>query len=268
MIQRLTSEEKMPTLDPSKIEKGTSLWKDAWHRLRKNKMAIVALVLLILVTVLCIAGPWFSPYKISDQKLAYGAQGPSAEHWFGTDDIGRDLLVRTLHGGRISLAVGVVATLVSLIIGVTYGAVAGYIGGRTDAFMMRVVDVLYAMPFMIFVILLTVLFGRSMILLFIAIGAVEWLTMARIVRGQVRSLKRQEFVEAAHSLGLRQRRIIFRHLLPNVLGVVMVYATLTVPAVMLLEAVLSCTRMQPEFRSATVSATSWAPNLSSNSASE
>jgi len=157
----------------------------------------------------------------------------------GTDDKGRDLMVRVFEGGRLSLAVGLAATLVSLCIGVTYGSTAGYLGGRIDAFMMRVVDILYALPFLIFVILLMVLFGRSIILIFVAIGAVEWLTMSRIVRGQIRSLKTQEFIEAAHALGLSTPRIIFRHLVPNIFGVVIVYATLTVPAVMLLEAILS-----------------------------
>jgi oligopeptide transport system permease protein len=157
----------------------------------------------------------------------------------GTDTLGRDLFARTLYGGRISIMVGLVATFVALAIGVTYGAVAGFAGGKTDAFMMRVVDILYALPFAIFVILLMVFFGQNLILLFFAIGAVEWLTMARIVRGQVMAIKKMEFVEAARALGLGRRRIIFRHLIPNVLGPVIVYTTLTIPAVMLLEAFLS-----------------------------
>jgi len=157
----------------------------------------------------------------------------------GTDEKGRDMATRVLVGGRISLAVGAVATFVALLIGVSYGAISGYAGGRTDAFMMRVVDILYAIPFLLFVILLTVLFGRSLLILFAAIGAVEWLTMARMVRAQTASLRKQEFVEAAVSLGLGWPRIIFRHLLPNVLGVIIVYATLTVPSIMLLEATLS-----------------------------
>ena len=164
---------------------------------------------------------------------------PCAAHWLGTDTLGRDLFARILYGGRISIMVGLVATFVALVIGVTYGAVAGFVGGKADAVMMRIVDILYALPFTIFVILLMVFFGRNIFLLFFAIGAVEWLTMARIVRGQVLSIKRMEFIEAARALGLGRRRIIFRHIIPNVLGPIIVYTTLTIPAVMLLEAFLS-----------------------------
>ena len=223
----------------SAAEQGSSLWKDAWARLRRNRLATFCLGVLVAITLLCLFGPFFSPYKSNVQDLDYGAQGPSASHWMGTDEKGRDMATRVLVGGRISLAVGAVATFVALLIGVSYGAISGYAGGRTDAFMMRVVDILYAIPFLLFVILLTVLFGRSLLILFAAIGAVEWLTMARMVRAQTASLRKQEFVEAAVSLGLGWPRIIFRHLLPNVLGVIIVYATLTVPSIMLLEATLS-----------------------------
>src|SRR6185436_5948122 len=164
---------------------------------------------------------------------------PSGSHWLGTDTLGRDLLVRLLIGGRVSLAVGLCASFVALTIGVVYGAVAGFFGGKLDAFMMRAVDIMYALPFAIFVILLMVFFGRNIILLFVAIGAVEWLTMARIVRGQVMALKQQEFIDAARILGVKKRRIILRHMIPNLLGPVIVYATLTIPGVMLLEAFLS-----------------------------
>ena len=188
-------------------------------------------------------GPWIisatAGYTYRDQNTALGASSPSAQHWFGTDTLGRDLLTRTLHGGRISLLVGLVATAVSMILGVAYGAIAGFSGGRTDQIMMRLVDVLYALPFTIFVIILMVLFGRNIYLLFFAIGAVEWLTMARIVRSQVISLREKEFIEATRVMGFRSRQIIFQHIIPNTLGPVIIYVTLTVPQVMLLEAFLS-----------------------------
>lgn len=228
-----------PPLTPEQLEQGSSLWRDAWHRLAKNKLAVFGGVTLIVLTIACVFGPLISPYSYEDQNLNLGAVGPSWSHWLGTDTLGRDLLVRVLVGGRISLGVGLSATLVALSIGVIYGAVAGYFGGKTDALMMRIVDIMYALPFTIFVILLMVIFGRDIVLLFVAIGAVEWLTMARIVRGQVQSLKKMEFIEAAQSLGFGKRRIIFRHMIPNVLGPIIVYTTLTIPAVMLLEAFLS-----------------------------
>ena len=221
------------------LEQGSSLWKDAWARLRKNKLAVASLVVFVLIVLFCVMGPWVSPYDSEVQDLFAGAEPPSLAHPFGTDTLGRDLMVRVMEGGRISLMVGLLATLVSLLIGVIYGATAGYIGGKLDASMMRLVDLLYALPFTIFVILLMVAFGRSIWLMFIAIGCVEWLSMARIVRSGVLGLKKQEFVEAAVSLGYSHRRIILRHLIPNVLGPVIVVATLTVPSVMLLEAFLS-----------------------------
>lgn len=220
-------------------EPGASLGRDAWLRLRKNKLAVFGGAALIVITLFCVVGPWLSPYTYEQQDFAQYAKAPNAQHWFGTDKLGRDQMTRIMHGGRISLGVGICATLVSLTIGVLYGALAGFIGGKLDAAMMRIVDILYALPFTVFVILLMVVFGRNIVLLFVAIGAVEWLTMARIVRGQVQSLRRQEFIEAALALGLSQRRIILRHMIPNVLGPVAVYTTLTIPAVMLLEAFLS-----------------------------
>ncbi len=220
-------------------EQGTSLWQDAWWRLRRNTLAVLSACLLLVMALACIAGPWFSPYGYEEQNLLLGAAPPSAVHWLGTDGFGRDLLTRILYGGRISLMVGLIATGVALCIGVTWGAVAGYCGGRIDAVLMRIVDILYALPFMIFVVLLMVVFGRNLLLLFFALGAVEWLTMARIMRGQVQALTQQEFVEAALSLGLSQRVILFRHLVPNALGPLIVYTTLTIPSVMLLEAFIS-----------------------------
>jgi oligopeptide transport system permease protein len=220
-------------------EHGSSLWRDAWHRLQKNRLAVFGGATLLVLSILCVVGPWFLRVTYQEQNLNLGAVAPSAAHWFGTDTLGRDLFVRLLYGGRISLGVGLCATFVALTIGVVYGAIAGYVGGKTDAIMMRLVDIIYALPFTIFVILLMVFFGRNIILLFVAIGAVEWLTMARIVRGQIMTLKKMEFIEAARSLGLSNTRIIFRHLLPNALGPIIVYTTLTIPAVMLLEAFLS-----------------------------
>ncbi|HEY4300504.1 MAG TPA: ABC transporter permease [Candidatus Didemnitutus sp.] len=220
-------------------EAGSSLWSDAWNRLRQNRLAVAAAVVLLVLAVACLVGPLVSHETYRDQDLNLGATPPSPAHWLGTDTLGRDLLVRILVGARLSLGIGLCATFVALTIGVTYGAVAGYAGGRVDGFMMRVVDIIYALPFTIFVILLTVFFGRNLILLFVAIGAVEWLTMARIVRGQVQALRRVEYVDAARTLGFGTTRIIFRHMLPNILGPIIVYTTLTIPAVMLLEAALS-----------------------------
>lgn len=235
------SPERLPasTVTPDQLEQGTSLWTDAWHRLARNKLAVAGGVILLLLGLACVIGPMVIGVSYQDQNLDLGASAPSAAHWLGTDTLGRDLLVRLLVGGRISIGVGLCATFVALTIGVAYGAVAGFFGGKIDALMMRIVDIMYALPFTIFVILLMVFFGRNIVLLFVAIGAVEWLTMARIVRGQIMSLKRMEFIEAARSLGLGKRRIIFRHMIPNILGPIIVYTTLTIPAVMLLEAFLS-----------------------------
>ncbi len=224
-------------------EPGASFWQDAWHRLWRNKLAIFGLVIVAVLSLVCLLAPVLCArvigYSYQQQNLALGPLPPNRAHWLGTDPLGRDLLARLLYGGRISLMVGLCATAVSLVIGVVYGAVSGFAGGKVDMALMRLVDILYALPFTIFVILLMVFFGQKIILLFVAIGAVEWLTMARIVRGQVLALKQQEFIEAARALGLRPGRILFRHILPNLLGPIIVYATLTVPEVMLLEAFLS-----------------------------
>ena len=225
--------------DVAQAEQGTSLWRDAWLRLRRNRLAVLGLTVLLLFISIAAVTPWIAPYDYAEQNLELGAAPPSAAHWLGTDIFGRDLLTQIMFGGRISLAVGFIATAVALLIGVTWGAIAGYMGGRVDAVMMRLVDIIYALPFMIFIVLLMVVFGRNMLLLFLAIGAVEWLTMARIMRSQVQSLRQQEFIEAAISLGLPTAAIIRRHLIPNALGPIIVYTTLTIPSVMLLEAFLS-----------------------------
>jgi oligopeptide transport system permease protein len=244
------------------VEKGESLWVGAWYRLRKNKMALAGGVFILLLAGLSFIGPFFleGDYytnTVLEDKLT----APGGEYTLGSDHLGRDQLGRIIKGGQISLLVGLVATFVSLTIGIGYGTISGYFGGKIDSVMMRLVDILYSLPFVIFVILLMVFakdLGDSidewfrargsdfsisgqwnMLLLFVAIGAVEWLTMARIVRGQVMSLRRQEFIEACISLGLPTRRILFRHMVPNILGPVIVYTTLTIPAVMLLEAFLS-----------------------------
>ena len=216
-----------------------SLGRDAWERLCANRMARIGGILFLGITLLCLLGPVVVPHSYETTQLSYGAQPPSMTHWFGTDELGRDILIRTLVGGRISIGVGFAATAVALLIGVIYGMLAGFYGGRIEAFMMRFVDTLYALPFTIIVILLTVLMGRSLLLIFLAIGAVEWLTMARIVRGQTKALRQQTFVDAAIIGGVSTRRILQRHILPNLISPVIVFATLTIPAVILLESVIS-----------------------------
>jgi oligopeptide transport system permease protein len=220
---------------------GRSLWVDAWRTLKHNRAAMVGALVIIGMSLLVLVGPLFSPWAYDFTDWGNTSIGPSLStgHIFGTDTLGRDLFVRTLYGGRISLLVGVVATLVSLVIGVSYGAVAGYFGGRLDHVMMRIVDILYAMPFMFFVILLMVFFGRNIVLIFVAIGAINWLDMSRIVRGQTLSLKHKEYVEAAEALGVSTFALLRRHIVPNLLGVVAVYVTLTIPQVILVESFLS-----------------------------
>ena len=219
--------------------KSSSLWRDAWIRLSKNRLAIAGLIVLLALIMISLLTPIIAPYGYEEQNLAIGATAPSKEHLLGTDIFGRDMLTRIMYGGRVSLMVGFVATSVALVIGISWGAIAGFFGGRLDAVMMRIVDALYALPFMIFIILLMVVFGRNILLLFLAIGAVEWLTMARIVRSQVMSIRNQEFIEAAYSIGLTRWAIIKKHIIPNTIGPVIVYTTLTIPSVMLLEAFLS-----------------------------
>jgi oligopeptide transport system permease protein len=221
------------------MSKSSTLWSDAIYRLTRNKAAMFGAIILFILILCAALAPWIAPYSYSFQDLELGASPPSAAHILGTDVLGRDLLSRILYGARISLLVGFVATGVALVIGVSWGIIAGYTGGKVDSVMMRIVDVLYGLPFIIFIILLMVIFGRNLWLLFGAIGAVEWLTMARIVRGQVIGLKNQEFVMAAKAMGVSNFSMFRKHLLPNILGPIAVYATLTIPQVMLLEGFLS-----------------------------
>jgi oligopeptide transport system permease protein len=222
---------------------GSSPMRDAWKRLQRNRMAMAGLWTTLGLTTLCLLGPFavraIWGYEYDSQDLAYGAHPPSLQHLFGTDYFGRDLLTRVLYGGQISLAVGLLAATVAASVGTVYGAISGYLGGRIDGFMMRVVDVIYALPYMFLVIVLVTIFGKSLPLLFVSLGLVGWLMTARIVRGQVLSLKQREFVLAARNLGVRGYAILFRHLIPNTLGPIIVYFTLTVPAMILQEAFLS-----------------------------
>jgi len=229
--------------DPDAAEsasgKGISPGRLALRRLLANRMAAASGLFLLVLGLVALVAPWLAPHHYAEVRLADALTPPCAAHWLGTDALGRDLLSRLLIGARVSLAVGLVATLVSLVIGVAYGATAGYLGGRADNLMMRLVDILYGLPFMFLVILIVMVAGRSLVNLFIALGTVQWLTTARIVRAQVLVLKGREFVEAARALGVGPIRLIFRHIVPNLLGIVIVYATLNVPAVMLQEAFLS-----------------------------
>jgi oligopeptide transport system permease protein len=238
------------TMELARAVKGRSLWVDARRRLLRNHAAMASIVLLALITLMALLAPLLSAYAYDEINYDIVACAPNwwpgtascnagGTHWFGTDAVGRDLFVRVLYGARVSLAVGLVATLVSLLIGVVYGATAGYLGGQVDNLMMRIVDILYSLPFIFFVIILMVLFDRNFFLLFVAIGAVEWLTMARIVRGQTLSIKQKEFIEAARAGGVGPFAIIRRHIIPNVVGPVVVYVTLTVPGVILTESFLS-----------------------------
>ena len=228
-------------MNSGRQNKSNSLLNDAWKALKKNKAAATSAWVMFVMGLMVIVGPLLSPFAL-DQTDWYQIStqpGLANGHIFGTDDLGRDLFVRVMHGGRVSLMVGLVATMVSMIIGVSYGSISGFIGGKTDAIMMRLVDVLYAMPFLFFVILLMVFFGRSIFLIFVAIGAVNWLDIARIVRGQTLNLKSKEFVDAARAGGASTPRIVFKHIVPNLLGLVVVYVALTVPQVILVESFLS-----------------------------
>ena len=218
---------------------GSSLWADAWRRFRKNRAAVYSVTILVLITLFVIFAPMLTHYAYDFNDWDALSAPPSARHFLGTDSLGRDLLSRAAVGGRISLLVGLSGALVAVVIGTLYGALAGFFGGKIDSLMMRFLEILNAFPFMLFVILLTTFFGRSLILIFAAVGLVSWLDVARIVRGQTLSLKHKEFVEAARVSGMSRRRIVVRHIIPNVLGVVMVYASLLVPGMIMYESFLS-----------------------------
>ena len=231
-------------LKASEIEalaKGRSLWSDARLRFMRNKAALISLCLLSFIALACIAGPWLLPHAFdsADWDAMSIAPGWKNAHFWGTDDAGRDLLVRCLIGGRVSLTVGLLATLASVSIGIVWGATAGFIGGKVDTLMMRVVDMMYAIPYLLIAILLVTILGREFYLVVLTITAFSWMDMARVVRGQTLSLRSMEYVEAARAMGVSTTRIIFRHIVPNLLGVVVIYTTVTVPGVILTESVLS-----------------------------
>lgn len=221
--------------------KGRSLWQDAWRRFRTNKAALASGVVLLLIALFVLIVPYITPFGYADTDWSHMQSAPSFEtkHFLGTDSLGRDLLTRVAIGGRISLMVGIAGAFVAVIIGTVYGAMSGYLGGKADMIMMRCLEILNAFPFMFFVILLVTFFGRNLILIFVAIGMVSWLDVARIVRGQTLGLKQKEFIEAAHVCGVSTRNIILRHIVPNVLGVVVVYASLLVPGMIMFESFLS-----------------------------
>ena len=237
----INKQRNIEAIEELTIIKGRSLWVDARRRLFLNKAAVISLITLIIIATVSIFGPFFLQYDFSDTDWGSIYQPPSFKtgHYLGTDGNGRDLLVRILHGGRLSLSIGLIATFVSVFIGVIYGTIAGFFGGKLDIFMMRIVEILYAMPYLIFVIILMVVFGRNIYFLFIAIGAVEWLTMARIVRGQTISLKEKEFIETSKALGQSNSLIFIKHIIPNLAGPIIVYITLMVPSVIILESFLS-----------------------------
>ena len=233
--------EKLDTFSQNLEVKGRSLWTDARSRFLKNKAAVISTIVLLLIIVAVIIAPYFSKYTYAAIDWSYMSQGPNwaNDHIFGTDSLGRDLFVRTMMGGRISLLIGLLGAVVASSIGLIYGALAGFIGGRTDTIMMRIVEILYSLPFMFLVILLVTFLGRSIFLIFIAIGAVSWLDMARIIRGQAISLKKKEFIEAAQVSGTSTWKIVLKHIIPNTLGIVAVYISLLIPTLILFESFLS-----------------------------
>ncbi|BBU29711.1 peptide ABC transporter permease [Burkholderia sp. THE68] len=220
---------------------GRSPWQDARARFLRNKAAVVSAALLVLITLACIIGPWLSPNAFDSTDWNATGTPPTLANWhlFGTDDTGRDLLVRCLVGGRVSLMIGALATLTSVTLGIVWGAIAGFVGGRVDNAMMRVVDMMYAIPYLLIAILMVTLLGREFYLVVITITIFSWMDMARVVRGQTLSIRSKEYVEAARAIGVPTRRIIARHVVPNLLGIVAIYTTVTVPGVILTESVLS-----------------------------
>lgn len=234
--------EKVPSADKNSeaiVRPSLTYWQDVWRRLKENKLAMIGLTFVILITIIAIIGPLLSKYNYYSQDLEIANQPPSSVHWFGTDKFGRDIFVRILYGARISLAVGYAASILNIVIGILYGGIAGYFGGKIDNFMMRIVDILYSIPMMIYVILLMVIFGAGLKSIIIALSIAYWLTMARIVRGQIMSLKQQEFVLAAKTLGASSMRILLRHLIPNCMGPIIVTLTLSVPEAIFTESFLS-----------------------------
>lgn len=217
----------------------TSYHQDAWRRLKKNKLAMLGLYIILFIVLIAVIGPWLSSLSYSDQNLNATNRPPSAEHLFGTDNLGRDLFIRVLYGARISLSIGIVASLINLTIGVVYGGIAGYFGGRIDRVMMNIVDILYGIPVLLYVILLMVLLTPGLTNIFIALGISYWLGMSRIVRGQILSLKEQEYVLAARTIGASKWRILFSHLIPNSLGPIIITMTLAIPEAIFTEAFLS-----------------------------
>lgn len=236
MFERISNKEKAKS---EVVRPSLTYWEDVWIRMRKNKLAMLGLIVVILVTLLAIVGPMVSKYDYHTQNFAIANQGPSAAHWFGTDKFGRDSFVRVLYGARISLTVGYVASALSIVIGVIYGGISGYFGGIVDNIMMRIVEAIYAIPITIYVILFMVVLGTGLKSIIIALAVSFWITMARIVRGQVMSLKQQEFVLAAKTLGASPVRILLKHLIPNCMGPIIVTLTLSVPDAIFQEAFLS-----------------------------
>jgi len=217
----------------------TTYRQDAWRRLKEHKLAMVGLYTVLLIIIIAVIGPWVSHVSYSDQNLMQANKAPSGEHWFGTDSLGRDLFIRVLYGARISLSIGIVASVINLIIGVVYGGIAGLLGGRVDRIMMNIVDILYGIPMLLYVILLMVVLQPGLTNIFIALGIAYWLGMARIVRGQILSLKEQEYVLAARTLGASKWQILYRHLIPNSLGPIIITMTLAIPEAIFTEAFLS-----------------------------